>query len=257
MNEIENDEDLKKKIKDELKKKIKEELKKELMEEIYKELKSEEKEPTSTISESTETIDKSIIIEKPQVKTQVKVATRTILKISSHALKYANKKIPKTDWVEVIGLLAGKIEAGKIDKNTLIIEDAYPMGHGNAIHTEIKDYKNYARAYNDIKQNGMFICGWYHSHPTYGLFMSGEDIDTQSRYQRLWKKSVALVIDPYMIDGTSFGFEIFTCNLKKRKWSKIPFEMKDPINEQILPELLEFVNPIVDGRAIFLEYDEE
>lgn len=253
MNEIENDEDLKKKIKEELKRKIKEELKKELMEEIYKELKSEEKEPTSTISEPKETIDKSIIIEEPkEEKTRVKVATRTILKISSHALKYANKKIPKTDWVEVIGLLAGKI-----DKNTLIIEDAYPMGHGNAIHTEVKDYKNYARAYNDIKQNGKFICGWYHSHPTYGLFMSGEDIDTQSRYQRLWKKSVALVIDPYMIDGTSFGFEIFTCNLKKRKWSKIPFEMKDPINERILPELLEFVNPIVDGRAIFLEYDEE
>ncbi|TFF87951.1 MAG: hypothetical protein EU549_03865, partial [Promethearchaeota archaeon] len=180
------------------------------------------------------------------------VATRTILKISSHALKYANKNIPKGDWVEVIGLLAGKM-----DHKTLIIEDAYPMGHGNAIHTEIKDYKNYVKAFNDIKRNQFFICGWYHSHPTYGLFMSDEDISTQYRYQRLWKHSVALVIDPYKIDGTSFGFEIFRADLAKRKWYKIPFEFKDPINKQILPDLLEFVNPIIDGKALFLEYDEE
>lgn len=28
------------------------------------------------------------------------------------------------------------------------------------------------------------ICGWYHSHPGYGCWLSGIDVDTQSKYQR-------------------------------------------------------------------------
>ncbi|MHA1268519.1 MAG: hypothetical protein ACTSPY_01910 [Candidatus Helarchaeota archaeon] len=236
---------------DELRKKIKEEIKKEIMAEIYKELKSEEKEPTSTTSLLQEQKTPAVSISKPREEEKIRITTKAVLKISTHSLKYANYNIPRSEWVEVIGLLAGKL-----DGDVLIIEDAYPMGHGNAIYTEIKDYRNYVRAFNDIKDKKLFICGWYHSHPTYGLFMSNEDIGTQTRYQKLWNKSVALVIDPYMIDGTSYGFEIFRANLKTRKWYKVPFSFQDPIDKRILPELLQFINPIIDGKALFLEYDE-
>ncbi|MEJ2278373.1 MAG: hypothetical protein P8Y70_11590, partial [Candidatus Lokiarchaeota archaeon] len=137
------------------------------------------------------------------------------------------------------------------------IEDAYPMGHGNAIYAEIKDYNNFSRAYEDIRKNNLFICGWYHSHPSYSPFMSSEDVGTQSRYQRLWEKAVALVIDPYEIDGTRLGFKIFRANLKKKKWFEIPFRVKEPLDVKLLPELLEFINPIIDGKPIYLEYDED
>jgi len=130
------------------------------------------------------------------------------------------------------------------------------MGHGNAIHAEIKDYNNYIKAYTDLQKKGFFICGWYHSHPSYGLFLSGEDIGTQARYQKLWKKSVALVIDPYQIDGQLYGFNIFRANLKTRKWYEVPFSIKGNITPNVLPELLDFTNPIVDGKDLFLEYDE-
>lgn len=243
------------------KKKIKEELKKELLEEIYTELKSEEKEPTIDISKPTK--KKTVIIEKSVEKPLpieveksadiIQISVGSVLKIASHALKYANSKISRDEWVEVIGLLAGKLENGKV----LHIEDAYPMGHGSAIYAEIKDYKNYVRAFNDIRNRNLFICGWYHSHPSYGLFMSTEDFGTQSRYQRLWKKSIALVIDPYMIDGTTFGFNIFKANLKTRKWFAVPFEVKGALSAKILPDLLKFIDPIIEGKAIYLEYDEE
>lgn len=155
--------------------------------------------------------------------------------------------------MEVIGLLAGRLEN---NGETLFIEDAFPMGHGNAIHAEIKDYNNYIRAYKDLQKKGFFICGWYHSHPSYGLFLSGEDIDTQARYQKLWNKSVALVIDPYQIDGRSYGFNIFRANLKTGKWYEVPFSIKGNITANVLPELLEFTNPLVNGEDLFLEYDE-
>ena len=246
MNEDEESNSLKK-FKDEMK----EELKREILQEIYDELKAEElqEEPEPELILEQKAIE--IPAEPIETKEKISITIKAVLKIASHALKYANNKIPKTKWVEVIGLLAGKIEG----KN-LIIDDAYPMGHGTAIYAEIKDYRNFTRAFNDIKSKNLFICGWYHSHPSYGLFMSNEDFGTQVRYQKLWKRSIALVIDPYKIDGKSLGFEMFRANLKTQKWFSLPFEVAGLIDPSALPHLLEFINPIVDGKAIYLEYDE-
>lgn len=252
-NNIKNE--IKKKIKDKLKK----EIKRELMDEIYQELLSEEEELTKEISShfAKPAEGKKIMPQKKKPKSieeaELQITVKAILKIASHALKYANQNIPEKDWVEVIGLLAGNIT----NRDTLVIEDAYPMGHGSAVTAEIKDYNNYLKAFKDIKKNNLFICGWYHSHPSYGCFMSDEDMGTQARYQKLWKKAVALVIDPYEIDGTTYGFQIFRANLRRNKWYPLSYDVKGSLDPKTLPQLIDFINPIVDGNAIYLEYDEE
>ncbi|GAH44694.1 unnamed protein product, partial [marine sediment metagenome] len=103
----------------------------------------------------------------------------------------------------------------------------------------------------------LVICGWYHSHPSYGCFMSREDLGTQARYQKLWDKAIALVIDPYQINGKSLGFEIYRANFKTKKWFSIPFDIKGYLDVRMLPEILEFMNPIIEGKPVYLEYDEE
>jgi proteasome lid subunit RPN8/RPN11 len=243
---------VKSQLRQELVEELKQQLKAELLAEIKKELKQEETEPLNTglISQgSSISTQNKLEPEKKKTTDQIEINMKTILKIATHAMKYANKHIPQEDWVEVIGLLAGQYE-----NDILYIEDAFPMGHGNAIYAEIKDYKNYARAFSDINQQHLFICGWYHSHPTYGLFLSEEDMGTQARYQRLWDKSVALVMDPYMINGQSYGFEIFRSNY--RRYYQCPFKIKGAISPKDLPELLDFVTPIAEGKPIYLEYDE-
>jgi proteasome lid subunit RPN8/RPN11 len=253
-------------LKNAIKKKIKDKLKQELLDEIYQELKLEEEDISEEIAanltkkhqakpKQTKANQKSVVLpESEKIEEGIRISVNTILKIASHALKYANEKIPRDNWVEVIGLLAGKLEKDDI---SLSIEDAYPMGHGSAINAEIKDYKNYVRAFNDIKNKGLFICGWYHSHPSYGCFMSEEDMDTQARYQKLWDNAVALVIDPYQIDGTSYGFQIFQANLTNNKWFPVQYDIKGILDVKMLPELLKFISPIIDGKAIYLEYDED
>lgn len=267
--DFENDKN--KSIREAIKHKIKEKIKNELLEEIYTELKLEEElideitseftqkkpsEYTEKISikhENTSKEPEIADIKQNETKTNLTITVKAILKIASHALKYAHSKIPREDWVEVIGLLAGKLDnSGRI----LHVEDAYPMGHGTAVYAEIKDYKNYVRAFKDIKRNKLFICGWYHSHPSYGCFMSNEDIGTQARYQKLWDKAIALVIDPYQIDGTSLGFEIYRANIKTKKWFSIPYSIKGHLDVRMLPEILSFMNPIIEGKPIYLEYDE-
>ncbi|GAH13036.1 unnamed protein product, partial [marine sediment metagenome] len=148
-------------------------------------------------------VEKKVIEPQLEQETQKEtyITIKAILKLASHAIKYANSKILKSKWIEVIGILAGKI-----DKKTglLIIEDAYPIGHGNDIHAKMDDRRNrrtgFIKAFEIIKKNKLDICGWYHSHPSFGCFMSPEDFDTQARYQKLWDKAVALVIDPSLIE---------------------------------------------------------
>jgi len=270
---MENKDNTNNSIKDVIKRKIKEKIKQELIDEICEELQLEEDELTEEISsmltkkKSAKPIIKltkiptANIIEKKEVEIlkeeelqkEIYISVKAILKIASHALKYANSKIPRERWVEVIGLLAGKI-----DKNNIIhIEDSYPMGHGTAVYAEIKDYKNYVRAFKDIKRQKLFICGWYHSHPSYGCFMSNEDMGTQARYQKLWDKAVALVIDPYQIDGESTGFEIYKADFKSKSWYPLVYGIKGSLDVRMLPEILNFMNPIIEGKAVYLEYDED
>ncbi len=253
----------KEEIKKRIKQKIKERMTKELVEEVYKELQLEVNDLINEVSSLIDTemiptsVDKMNIKESPQnVKntSRLIIDIKPVLKIASHSLKYANAKIPKSQWIEVIGLLAGELDT---NNEKLYIKDAYPMGHGTALNAEIKDYKSYTRAYNEIKNDKLFICGWYHSHPSYGLFLSEEDLDTHSRYQKFWENAVALVIDPTQIDGRSYGFDIFKVNLELRKFHNISFEIRGALDPSVLPQLIDFINPIVDGKAIYLEYDEE
>lgn len=259
-------------IKEKIKQKIKEKIKQELLEEIYTELHLEKELQEELTCEliDTQPLDHSNIDFKESLepipmepiktvskndrnKSKIQITVKAILKIASHSLKYAHSKIKREDWVEVIGLLAGKFNEAT---GILYVEDAYPMGHGTAVYAEIKDYKNYVRAFNDIKKNNLFICGWYHSHPSYGCFMSREDLGTQVRYQKLWDKSIALVIDPYQINGRSLGFEIYQANFKTKKWFSMPFDIKGSLDVRMLPEILEFMGPIIEGKPAYLEYDE-
>lgn len=40
------------------------------------------------------------------------------------------------------------------------------------------------------------VVGWYHSHPSFGCWLSSVDINTQQSFEQLNPKCVAVVIDP-------------------------------------------------------------
>ncbi|MFW9819763.1 MAG: hypothetical protein ACFFE5_09150 [Candidatus Thorarchaeota archaeon] len=267
---MQNNNNIKETVKNVIKKKVKEELKQEikqeLLDEIYKEL-LEESQQNRELNRIP--LKNTVKINKPSTNTknvnkdvqdtpkEVLISVKAFLKIATHALKYANSKIPKNKWVEVIGYLAGKED--KTNK-ILHIEDAYPLGHGNAVFVETKHPRNQLsgseRAYHEIKKNKQFVCGWYHSHPSYGYFMSPEDLHGHSQYTKWYPEAVALVIDPFLINGTEPGFEIYRVEENTKQWYPLIYGIKGSLDVRMLPELLEFIYPIIDGKAVYLEYDE-
>jgi proteasome lid subunit RPN8/RPN11 len=191
---------------------------------------------------------------------RVKINLKAYIRLSLHALKYANSSIPKTKWVEVIGLLTGYIENKDTPLARLVITDAFPVGHGTNVNAQIEDPQSMVRVFNETRKKNELILGWYHSHPSYGAFMSKTDYRTQVRYQRLGTKEsqlaapIALVIDPTKISRKNYGFKIFRLEKDFKKWDEPRYEVLNCPLES-LPELISTLLPLAEGKTMFLEYD--
>ena len=196
---------------------------------------------------------------------RVKIHLKAYIKLALHALKYANPDVPQNNWIEVIGLLTGHIESIDTPLACLVIEDAFPIGHGTNVNAQINDPQSMVRVYNEIKSHNkkQLILGWYHSHPSYGAFMSQTDYETQVRYQRLGAPNsqitapIALVIDPTKISSSSYGFKIFRLKEDMKTWEEPQYLVLNcPLGS--LPELINTLLPLTEEEGrMFLEYDHE
>ncbi|MHA1945434.1 MAG: Mov34/MPN/PAD-1 family protein [Candidatus Hodarchaeales archaeon] len=192
---------------------------------------------------------------------RVQIHLKAYIRMALHALKYAHPKIPRTKWVEVIGLLTGHIENADTPLACLVITDAFPIGHGTDISAKIHNPQSMVRVYRESQKRNQRILGWYHSHPSYGAFMSDTDYQTQVRYQRLGSSSpltapVALVIDPTRISNRSHGFSIFRLKSDLKTWEEPKHEVLNcPL--ETLPDLISTLLPLSEGKAMFLEYDHD
>jgi 26S proteasome regulatory subunit N11 len=62
-----------------------------------------------------------------------------------------------------------------------------------------------------LQQTGRLemVVGWYHSHPGFGCWLSGVDINTQQSFEQLNKRSVAVVVDPIQSVKGKFVIDAF------------------------------------------------
>lgn len=117
----------------------------------------------------------------------VRISAVALLKMVMHARSGGS--------LEVMGLMQGKL-AG----DTFIVTDAFRLpvegtetrvNAGDEANEYMIQYLELCRE-NDREEN---IVGWYHSHPGYGCWLSGIDVDTQIA-QQLQGPMLAVVVDP-------------------------------------------------------------
>lgn len=96
---------------------------------------------------------------------------------------------------EVAGLLIGRYEK---KQDVLEIWDAISGNQKASSAFVYLDEEVMAATFEWLSRErpGLYIVGWYHSHPGFDLFLSTIDIQTQKRYQMMLPKAVAMVIDP-------------------------------------------------------------
>ena len=69
---------------------------------------------------------------------------------------------------------------------------------GTGVSVEAVDPVFQAKMLDMLKQTGRpeMVVGWYHSHPGFGCWLSGVDINTQQSFEALTSRAVAVVVDP-------------------------------------------------------------
>ena len=90
---------------------------------------------------------------------------------------------------------------GKISGDTFIVTDAFRLPvEGTETRVNAQDTANeYMVEYLELCRNSGRMensIGWYHSHPGYGCWLSGIDVDTQMNQQMYMDPMLAVVIDP-------------------------------------------------------------
>lgn len=97
--------------------------------------------------------------------------------------------------MEVMGLMLGEF----VDEYTVQVVDVFAMPQsGTGVSVEAVDPVFQTKMLDQLKQTNrpQMVVGWYHSHPGFGCWLSGVDINTQQSFEALNKRAVAVVVDP-------------------------------------------------------------
>lgn len=97
--------------------------------------------------------------------------------------------------MEVMGLMMGEF----VDDYTIKVVDVFAMPQsGTSVTVEAVDPVFQTKMTEMLKQTqrNEVVVGWYHSHPGFGCWLSGVDVNTHQAFEQLNPKAVAVVIDP-------------------------------------------------------------
>ena len=126
-------------------------------------------------------------MEQPDTGEQIYISSLSLLKM----MKHCRAGVP----FEVMGLMVGEI----VDEYTITVIDVFSMPQmGTTVSVESVDPVFQQEFMEKMKQVGreQNVVGWYHSHPGFGPWLSGTDIETQKQQENLNSRAVAVVVDP-------------------------------------------------------------
>lgn len=118
---------------------------------------------------------------------KVEISSIALVKMVMHARSGGD--------LEVMGMMLGKVMG-----RTMVVLDAFALpveGSETRVNAHEESYTYLMEYLERCKQTGQNepVIGWYHSHPGYGCWLSGIDVETQMSQQML-EPALAVVIDP-------------------------------------------------------------
>ncbi len=144
----------------------------------------------------------------------------------THVLRFGSDKLEQS--IEVMGICIGKYD--NIEEK-VIVENAVPLIHGDK--AEIGFDKDAYDLFTEIgKKYSSTLIGYYHSHPSWGLYLSESDVVNLQYFQKEeFPYGFSIVFDHALMgkDG-NLGFEIYRLDdyTKVDKYHTVPFKIEIP-----------------------------
>ncbi|CAN8077351.1 unnamed protein product [Agarophyton chilense] len=119
---------------------------------------------------------------------EVQISAVALIKMAMHARSGGS--------IEIMGSMQGKV-CGR----AFVVMDVFPLPvegtetRVNAGQAATEFLVQYSMECNKVLRRENII-GWYHSHPGYGCWLSGIDVQTQSTHQQYEDPFLAIVVDP-------------------------------------------------------------
>ncbi|KAJ2861829.1 COP9 signalosome catalytic subunit rri1 [Coemansia aciculifera] len=124
----------------------------------------------------------------PRYYRKVEISSIALVKMVMHARSGGD--------IEVMGLMLGKVVG-----QTMVVLDAFALpveGTETRVNAHHESYEYMVQYLEQCQAAGRQepVIGWYHSHPGYGCWLSGIDVETQMLNQKFQEPFLAVVIDP-------------------------------------------------------------
>lgn len=126
---------------------------------------------------------------------KVRISAVALIKMVMHSRSSGNGILGEMN--EVMGLMLGKVTPD----GTFIVVDSFPLPV-EGTETRVNAGASANEFMVTFSENGERVgkqepvCGWYHSHPGYGCWLSGTDVQTQMTYQSHQEPFLSVVVDP-------------------------------------------------------------
>jgi proteasome lid subunit RPN8/RPN11 len=147
------------------------------------------------MTEHTDDLDDDVTLE-PSDHPDVTAANGALVFIMETALRDLNAHAAEEPQHEIGGILVGSVTDG--DRPVVFVEASIrgkSMTHTRGSVTFTHETWNSINTIKDEKYPDLKIVGWYHSHPGFGLFLSGHDLFIHRNFfSAPWQ--VAVVSDP-------------------------------------------------------------
>ncbi|MHA1338503.1 MAG: tetratricopeptide repeat protein [Promethearchaeota archaeon] len=180
--------------------------------------------------------------------------------------RFANKAIPEEEWKEVYGFLVGNIRIDNINgKEYLYVAKLIPMIHGTRteVYFSEQDYSLSEMILDKLLKMNMFICGWFHTHPGLGLFLSETDIYNQLGFQSAFGGAIAAVYDFTLTTEKNNGLKVYRLSNVElgvaSSYVEVPYEIEEKKEEKPLfmaRSLIDIMKSIQEGGPLIKEAGE-
>lgn len=126
------------------------------------------------------------------------------LTVVAASVRFANRRIPQDDWLEVNGVFIGEFR-----EEDVIIKEAYPIMHQKLDKTAVidkyewseEDNLSYTLIDDEAYSRSLFTVGSWHSHPGFKVMLSHIDIRHLAFHQGVNPKYFTLVFNPKRLES--------------------------------------------------------
>ncbi|MCH0628583.1 Mov34/MPN/PAD-1 family protein [Kocuria palustris] len=161
---------------------------------------------------------------------KVYISGLAVAKMAIHAKSGGN--------LEVMGMLTGKIIP-----HGIVVMDVYQLpveGTETRVNAQAEGYEymvQFSELLKEVGGRSEHIVGWYHTHPGYGCWLSGIDVNTQALQQGFQDPYLAIVVDPHQSSKQNKveigAFRTYPEGHKPKKEEQLKLSQKDlPANKR-------------------------